>query len=81
MINRINDAQSRVLNTVFDDGRLNRLLEGEAVASNKADVYTLSNMLDDVRRGVWSEVYTGRPADAFRRELQNDYLTIDRTTS
>ena len=75
MINRINNAQSRVLNTVFDDGRLNRLLETEAVAQNKGDVYTLSNLLDDTRRGVWSEVYSGRPADAFRRELQNDYLT------
>ncbi len=75
MINRINNAQSRVLNTVFDDGRLNRLLEAEAVAQNKGDVYTLSNLLDDTRRGVWSEVYSGRPADAFRRELQNDYLT------
>jgi hypothetical protein len=75
MINRINNAQSRVLNTVFDDGRLNRLLESEAVASNRADVYTLTNMLDDVRRVVWAEVYNGRAADAFRRELQNDYLT------
>jgi hypothetical protein len=75
MINRINNAQSRVLNNVFDDGRLNRLLENEAVASNKGDVYTLTNMLDDVRRGVWSEAYSGRAADAFRRELQNDYLT------
>jgi hypothetical protein len=75
MINRINNAQTRVLNTVFDDGRLNRLLEGEAVASNRGDVYSLTNMLDDVRRGVWSEVYSGRAADAFRRELQNDYLT------
>ena len=75
MIARINNAQTRVLNTMFDDGRLNRLLENEAVATNKSDVYTLSNLLDDVRRGVWSEVYSGRPADAFRRELQNDYLT------
>jgi hypothetical protein len=75
MITRINSAQSRVLNNVFDDGRLNRLLENEAVATNKSDVYTLSNLLDDMRRGVWSEVYSGRPADAFRRELQNDYLT------
>jgi hypothetical protein len=76
IITRINNAQSRVLSTVFDDGRLNRLLEGEAVAQNKGDVYTLSSMLDDVRRGVWSEVYSGRPADAFRRSLQNDYLRI-----
>jgi hypothetical protein len=75
MIDRIVNAQNRVLNTMLDDGRLNRLLEGEAVATNKADVYTLSGMLDDLRRGVWSEIYAGRPVDAFRRELQMDFLT------
>ena len=75
MIARINNAQARVLNTLFDDGRLNRLLEGEALATNRAEVYSLTAMLDDVRRGVWSEVYSGRPVDAFRRELQNDFLT------
>jgi Met-zincin/Domain of unknown function (DUF5117)/Domain of unknown function (DUF5118) len=76
MINRINGAQSRVLNTMLDDARLNRLLEGEAVASNKASVYTLSELLDDTRRGIWSEIYAGRPVDAFRRELQMDYLSL-----
>jgi hypothetical protein len=76
MIARINGAQSRVLNTLFDDGRLNRLLESEALAGNRAEVYSLTAMLDDVRRGVWSELYSGRPVDAFRRELQNDFLTI-----
>jgi hypothetical protein len=75
MITRINGAQTRVLTTMLDDGRLNRLLESEAVATNKNDVYTLSSLLDDVRRGVWSEIYAGRPIDAFRRELQMDYLT------
>jgi hypothetical protein len=74
MINRINGAQSRVLNALFDDGRMNRLLEGEALSSNR-DAYSLASMLDDVRRGVWSEAYTGRAIDAFRRELQNDYLS------
>jgi hypothetical protein len=75
MITRINGAQTRVLATVLEDGRLNRLLEGEALAgANKSDVYTLAGMLDDVRRGIWSEIYAGRPIDAFRRELQMDYL-------
>lgn len=76
MINRINGAQMRVMNSLFNDGRLNRLLEGEALARNKSDVYTLAEMLDDTRRGVWSEVYSPRPIDAYRRELQNDYLTM-----
>ena len=36
-------------------------------------------MLDDTRRGIWSEVYTPKAIDAYRRELQNDYLNmIDR---
>jgi hypothetical protein len=76
MITRINNAQTRVLNTAFDDGRMNRLLEGEAIATNKSGVYTLSDLLDDMRRGLWSELYAGRPIDAFRRELQNDYLSL-----
>ena len=42
-------------------------------------MYTLSALLDDVRHGVWSEIYAGQSIDAFRRELQSDYLsTIER---
>lgn len=75
MMNRINNAQSRILGALLNDGRFNRLLEGEALASNKNSVYTLSGLLDDLRRGVWSEIYAGTSIDAFRRALQNDYLT------
>jgi hypothetical protein len=73
MINRINGAQSRVLGSMLDDGRMNRLLEQEAL--NRASAYPLAAMLDDVRRGVWAEVYNGRMADAYRRELQSDFLS------
>ena len=75
MINRINNAQAGVLTAILDDGRLNRLLEGEALAGNKRSTYTLAGLLDDVRRGIWSEIYAGQSIDAFRRELQSDYLT------
>src|SRR5690606_4312632 len=63
MIRRVNNAQRRVLNTLLDDGRMNRLLEREAIASAEGEldeVYSLVNMLDDVRRGIWSELYGGR---------------------
>ncbi|MEO7362281.1 MAG: zinc-dependent metalloprotease, partial [Gemmatimonadaceae bacterium] len=75
MITRINNAQARVLTALLNDGRMNRLLEGEALATNKNSVYTLSGLLDDLRRGVFSEIYAGQSIDAFRRELQSDYLT------
>jgi hypothetical protein len=56
---------------------MNRLLEQEALAQSKSDVYTLTAMLDDVRRGVWEELSSGRPViDAYRRELQMDYLAL-----
>ena len=76
MVTRINNGQSRVLNALLDDGRMNRLLELEGTAA-RGTVYTLASMLDDVRRGVWEELAAGSPAiDVFRRELQNDYLTL-----
>ncbi len=75
MISRINGAQGRVLTNLFDDQRLNRLIENEALANGER-VYDLATMLDDVRRGIWSEIYAGRTdIDAYRRGLQNLYLT------
>ena len=54
---------------------MNRLLEQEAIAERGGEVYTLASMLNDLRRGLWSEVYRGRlEIDAFRRELQMRYL-------
>ncbi|HJQ21271.1 MAG TPA: zinc-dependent metalloprotease [Gemmatimonadaceae bacterium] len=80
MVTRISNAQTRVLNNLLDDGRLNRLLEQEGTATDRSQVYTLASMLDDVRRGIWEELSCARPSvDVFRRELQNDFLTaIDR---
>ena len=75
MITRINNAQSRVLVNLLNDGRMNRLLEQEALDGSAS--YQLSAMLDDLRRGIWSEIYTPSPrADAYRRELQNDFLSV-----
>ena len=74
MLNRVGSAQNRVLTAVFNDARLNRLIEQPAM--NK-DAYTLVEMADDVQRGVWSELYTGAPRiDAYRRQLQDNYLRM-----
>jgi hypothetical protein len=76
MLRRIGGAQSRVLNSVLQDSRLNSLLEGEATAKNTSDVYTLGDMLDDLQHGLWSEIYTTAPKiDPYRRQLQNAYLS------
>jgi hypothetical protein len=78
MLSRIGGAQSRVLASVLNDGRMNRLLEEEALAGKSAsEGYSLADMLDDLRKGVWSELTDGAPKiDAYRRQLQNNYLTL-----
>ena len=80
MLARIGNAQNRVLTGVLNDSRMNRLLEQEALNKSSNDVYTLADMLDDLRKGVWSELAEGSPKiDAYRRQLQNSFLTtIDR---
>jgi len=74
MLNRIGGAQNRVLVALFQNARLNRLIEQPAMHPGQ---YTLLDMVDDVQRGVWSEVYTAAPkVDVYRRELQNNYLDM-----
>ncbi|MFL5636323.1 MAG: zinc-dependent metalloprotease [Gemmatimonadaceae bacterium] len=76
MITRITNAQARVLTSLLNDARLNRLIENEALASSRQDAYSLASMLADLKRGVWTEL--DRPSvsiDPYRRTLQNQFLS------
>ena len=73
-INRVAGAQARVLSSLVNNNRLQRLVEVEATSNGAKDVYSLGEMLTDLRRGLWSEVYAGKAVDAYRRRLQNTYL-------
>ena len=76
MITRITNAQNRVLTGLLNDSRLNRLIENEALASNKGDAYSLASMLEDLKRGIWTELDQSRVSiDPYRRTLQNQYLS------
>jgi hypothetical protein len=75
-LRRINQAQAGVLTTLFNDRRLERLVEFEALAADKRSAYTLGEMLTDVRGGIWGELGAPRVTIApFRRELQRSYLS------
>ncbi|MEP6494082.1 MAG: zinc-dependent metalloprotease [bacterium] len=76
MLTRVGRAQNAVLGQLFNDARLNFLLDGSATAKKTADVYTLAQMIDELQHGIWSELATGAPKiDPYRRLLQNNYLT------
>jgi Met-zincin len=74
MLTRVGNAQARVLTQMFDDGRMNRLIEQPTLTPG---AYTLGEMLDDVRKGVWTELTVPAPKiDAYRRQLQDNYLRV-----
>jgi hypothetical protein len=68
-------AQSRVLTDLLDNDRLDRLSDYEALSKDKANVYSLGEMLSDVRHAIWSELSSGSVTiDPFRRTLQRAWL-------
>jgi len=75
-VTRIVAAQSAVITSLLNDAKLTRLIETEALAKNSSEVYTLAEMLGDLRHGVWSEIYGSGPTkiDVYRRGLQRAYL-------
>ena len=71
-IEKIGSVQTRTLNNILDSGRMARMIENQTM--NGAKAYSLVAMFSDLRRGVWSELYTGKTIDTFRRNLQRAHI-------
>jgi hypothetical protein len=63
--------QVNILNNLLSASRLNRLSAG----SNRFgdNTYAMTDMIEDVRKGIWSELATKKVIDANRRALQKAY--------
>ena len=72
-IERVRGLQARTLDNVLDAGRMARMIENETLNSASKS-YTLVNMMSDLRKGVWSEIYAGSSIDTYRRNLQRAHL-------
>jgi hypothetical protein len=68
----VQSIQTNVLNSLLDGQRLFRLV----ASTNRygAGAYGVDEMMDDLRKGVWSELSTKKPIDAYRRNLQKAYV-------
>jgi len=68
---RVQNTQTSVLNNLLDNQRLFKLV----AATNRfgAGTYTIDEMMDDVRKGLWSELGTRKAIDPYRRNLQKAY--------
>jgi len=69
---RIRSLQERQLSGLLRSDRLARLVEQEAF--NGAEAYVLTDMLEDLRTGLWAELGEGESIDGFRRNLQRSHV-------
>lgn len=71
-LERMRAMQERSLSNILDFGRLARVIENEAV--NGAEAYTLIELMEDLRNGIWSELKQGGKIDVYRRNLQRAHI-------
>ena len=72
MTNRIRSVQSSYLNSVLDFAKMARMIENEAL--NGSNAYTLQEMMNDLKNGIWFELKNNRNIDVYRRNLQRTYI-------
>ena len=71
-IERVQSLQSRSLNSLLDDDRLQRMITNEQVNGNSA--YTAVELMNDLRKGIFEELYRSQKVDAYRRNIQRAYV-------
>jgi hypothetical protein len=71
-VERVRGLQERTLNNILDLGKMQRLIEAETF--NATEAYEFTDMMSDLRNGVWSELQSGKTIDTYRRNLQRAYI-------
>lgn len=70
-LDRVKSLQGSILGSVMRPDVMIRLSEQHAF---DGDAYSPVEMLRELRRGVFAEIYSGAGIDAFRRNLQRRYI-------
>ncbi len=71
-IERVQKLQDQAVTRLLEEERLKRMIENQQV--NGSAAYTPLEMLNDVRKGIFEELYGSKPVDAYRRNLQRSYV-------
>ncbi|MFD2915518.1 zinc-dependent metalloprotease [Psychroserpens luteus] len=70
-VERIRGLQERTLKNIMSLGKMQRLTEANTYDSK---AYSLPDMMSDLRKGIWSELRTGKKIDTYRRNLQRAHI-------
>ncbi len=69
----IGGPQDRVLGNLLSSRTLNKLIDAEATQGNAA--YQVTELLADLKKGIWSELASAKATDIYRRNLQKSYVS------
>ncbi|WP_179354318.1 zinc-dependent metalloprotease [Winogradskyella vidalii] len=70
-VERVRALQSRTVNNILSLGKMQRLIEAHTFDS---DAYALTDMMSDLRKGIWSELSSRKSIDTYRRNLQRAHI-------
>lgn len=65
--------QVNTLNSLLEWRRMARLIENET-QKGSSEVYSLVELMEDLRGGIWSELDSGSAIDTYRRNLQRAHI-------
>ena len=68
----IGNVQKSILTRLISKNTLDKMLQDETLNGSKA--YTALQLLNDLKRSVWSELTTAQSIDIYRRNLQKNYV-------
>ncbi len=69
----VGNVQANVLNSLLSVARLTRM-NTSANRFGAKNTYAMDDMMDDVKKGLWSELTSKKPIDGFRRNLQKAHV-------
>jgi hypothetical protein len=70
---RVQGIQTNILKSLLDKSRLLRLTTSSTRFNNAS--YALTEMMDELRKGLFSELATQKATDIYRRNLQKNYVS------
>jgi hypothetical protein len=70
----VNNSQDIILSRLLSGRTFGKLLDAEAVQGNNA--YQMTELLSDLKKGIWSELAGRKTIDIYRRNLQKSYVSM-----
>ncbi|HTE12939.1 MAG TPA: zinc-dependent metalloprotease, partial [Chitinophagaceae bacterium] len=71
-VNVIGSRMEGALNALLTSSRMNKLISAEAALGN--NTYTLTELMGDLQKNIWTELYTRKPITVYRRNLQKAFV-------